>query len=71
MKNKRKIIRLPNTVADLGIVEQMGEGPYYEKKDSLNYVVFFNIGFDNHKSLSISIFLITFQTSSISPCFSF
>jgi hypothetical protein len=42
--------RLPNTVADLGIVEQMGEGPYYEKKDSLNYVVFFNIGFDNTKT---------------------
>jgi hypothetical protein len=28
----------------------MGEGPYYEKKDSLNYVVFFNIGFDNTKT---------------------
>lgn len=42
--------KLPNTVADLGIVEPMGEGPYYEKKDSLNYVVFFNIGFDNTKT---------------------
>ncbi len=25
----------------------MGEGPYYEKIDSLKYIVYFNIGFDN------------------------
>jgi hypothetical protein len=47
---RRENNRLPNIVADLGIVEQMGKGPYYEKKDSLNYVVFFNIGFDNTKT---------------------
>lgn len=42
--------RLPNSVTDLGLAEPMGVGPYYEKKDSLNYVVFFNIGFDNTKT---------------------
>jgi hypothetical protein len=44
--------KLPNTVADLGLVEPMNQGPYYEKKDSLNYIVFFNIGFDNSKIYS-------------------
>ena len=39
--------RLPNTIEELGIEEPMNEGPYYEKKDSVKYVVFFNIGFDN------------------------
>jgi len=39
--------RLPNTIEELGIEESMNEGPYYEKKDSVKYVVFFNIGFDN------------------------
>lgn len=40
---------LPNSLFDLGIAEEMGEGPYYEKKDSLHYIVYFNIGFDNTK----------------------
>ena len=45
--------RLPNTVEELGIgVEPMNEGPYYEKKDSLSYIVYFNIGFDNTKTYS-------------------
>lgn len=39
--------RLPNSIDELGLVEPMSEGPYYEKKDSLNYIVYFNIGFDN------------------------
>lgn len=41
--------RLPNNLTEIGINEPMKEGPYYEKKDSLNYIVFFNIGFDNAK----------------------
>lgn len=47
---KQQKKRLPNSVTDLGLVEPMDEGPYYEKKDSLNYIVFFNIGFDNTKT---------------------
>jgi len=43
-KNKEK--RLPNSVKELGNEEPMDEGPYYEKRDSTRYVVFFNIGFD-------------------------
>lgn len=41
--------RLPNNLNDLGIVEPMNEGPYYEKIDLINYKVYFNIGFDNSK----------------------
>jgi hypothetical protein len=41
--------RLPNNVNELGLEEPMNDGPYYEKKDSVNYIVFFNIGFDNVK----------------------
>lgn len=41
--------RLPNSLNDLGIAEPMNEGPYYEKLDSINYKVYFNIGFDNSK----------------------
>ncbi|MGG5577256.1 hypothetical protein ACPDHL_07945 [Myroides sp. C15-4] len=44
--------RVPNTVEELGLVEPMNEGPYYEKKDSLSYIVYFNIGFDNTKTYS-------------------
>jgi hypothetical protein len=51
---RRQHSRLPNSILDLGIEEQMGEGPYYEKKDSLNYILFFNIGFDNAKIYSSS-----------------
>ncbi|MDD3629571.1 MAG: hypothetical protein PHF55_00890 [Bacteroidales bacterium] len=38
---------LPDYVTELGIEEEMGEGPYYEKIDSVKYIVYFNIGFDN------------------------
>ena len=41
--------RLPDSLSDLEIAEEMGEGPYYEKKDSLHYIIYFNIGFDNTK----------------------
>ncbi|MRI63205.1 hypothetical protein EDM00_04245 [Ornithobacterium rhinotracheale] len=44
--------RLPNSVNELGLVEPMNEGPYYEKKDSLSYIIYFNIGFDNTKTYS-------------------
>lgn len=49
--------KLPDSVSDLGIIkiippDGMGEGPYYEKKDSLNYVVYFSIGFDSAKIYS-------------------
>lgn len=39
--------RLPNDVKELGLEEPMDNGPYYEKKDSVTFVVFFNIGFDD------------------------
>jgi hypothetical protein len=41
--------RLPDNVNELGLKEPMNDGPYYEKKDSMNYIVFFCIGFDNAK----------------------
>ena len=44
-RNDKK--RLPDTIEELGIEEPMNDGPYYEKKDSAKYVVFFSIGFDN------------------------
>lgn len=40
---------LPNSLTELGIEEPMNEGPYYEKIDSINYKVYFNVGFDNSK----------------------
>ena len=45
IKNKR----LPNTVLELGEKEPMNQGPYYEKKDSVNYIIYFAIGFDEAK----------------------
>lgn len=45
-KYRNETGRLPDSVIDLGIVGEMGQGPYYEKKDSLTYIVYFNIGFD-------------------------
>ena len=39
--------QLPNSLSDIEIAEEMGDGPYYEKKDSQYYIVYFNIGFDN------------------------
>ena len=39
--------KLPETVADLDVEPEMGEGPYYEKIDDSKYTVYFNIGFDN------------------------
>ena len=41
--------RLPDNLTKLGIQEPMNSGPYYKKKDSVNYIVFFTIGFDNAK----------------------
>jgi hypothetical protein len=46
---KHKHNRLPNSVLDLGLEEHMDNGPYYEKKDSVNYIIFYNIGFDETK----------------------
>lgn len=46
---KQKHGKLPENLSDLGVIEAMGEGPYYEKIDSINYIVYFNIGFDNRK----------------------
>jgi len=40
---------LPNSISELELEENMGEGPYYEKVDSNSYKVYFNIGFDNSK----------------------
>jgi hypothetical protein len=39
--------KLPKNLNDLGVVEPMNEGPYYEKVDSINYKVYVFIGFDN------------------------
>lgn len=39
--------KLPETVADLDIEPEMGEGPYYEKLDDGQYTAYFNIGFDD------------------------
>jgi hypothetical protein len=39
--------KLPETVSELHLKSEMGEGPYYEKIDSLKYIVYFNIGFDD------------------------
>jgi hypothetical protein len=41
---------LPDSVSDLGMEEEMGDGPYYKKQDSLHYIVYFNIGFDHSKT---------------------
>ena len=41
--------RLPNTVENLGLQETMDMGPHYEKIDSLEYYVYFNIGFDSFR----------------------
>jgi uncharacterized protein YxeA len=46
---KQKNGGLPETASDIGVIETMGEGPYYEKIDSLKYIVYFNIGFDDRK----------------------
>lgn len=39
--------KLPNNLQELGFEEPMNDGPYYEKTDSVNYKVYFNVGFDN------------------------
>ncbi len=44
---KKDYGKLPESVKDLNLTPEMGEGPYYEKIDSLKYIVYFNIGFDN------------------------
>ena len=44
---KKQNKRLPDKLSDIGVEEGMGEGPYYERKDSFEYILFFNIGFDN------------------------
>ena len=42
--------RLPKSINDVGLVESMNEGPFYERIDNFNYIIFFNIGFDNKKT---------------------
>lgn len=44
-KNKKN--RLPIDLEELGEEEPMNQGAYYEKIDSINYKIYFNIGFDN------------------------
>ena len=39
--------KLPESVKDLNLDIEMGEGPYYKKLDNNTYEVYFNIGFDN------------------------
>ena len=38
--------RLPNNLVEIGIVETEAN-PFYEKRSDLDYIVFFNIGFDD------------------------
>lgn len=53
-KFKQREGRLPNDIGELGEKENMGRGPYYEKKDSVNYTVYFNIGFDHESKIYYS-----------------
>ena len=39
--------RLPESVTELGIEEQMDIGTYYQKLDSNRYIIYYNIGFDD------------------------
>lgn len=39
--------KLPDSISELGIDSEMGEGPYYKKESDSTYIVYFNIGFDN------------------------
>jgi glycogen debranching enzyme len=39
--------KLPESVDDIYLTKEMGEGPYYQKIDDTTYTVYFNIGFDN------------------------
>lgn len=42
--------RLPDSLEEIGLQEtESGFGPWYEKKDELNYEVFFSRGFDYSK----------------------
>ncbi|MDY4790360.1 MAG: hypothetical protein SO179_07340 [Bacteroidales bacterium] len=46
---REKENKLPDNLNSLGIEEPIDEGPYYEIIDSINYKVYFFIGFDNSK----------------------
>lgn len=39
--------KLPDNLIELNIEESMGNGPYYKKIDSSNYIIYYNIGLDN------------------------
>jgi hypothetical protein len=41
--------RLPDNYLELKIEEPMNKGPYYERIDSANYMIRFNLGFDSYK----------------------
>lgn len=43
----KKHSKLPTNIMELGLEPEMGEGPYYEKIDSIKYIIYFNIGFEN------------------------
>lgn len=38
---------LPDSIQVLGIQESIGKGPYYQKSDSSQYIIYYNIGFDS------------------------
>ncbi len=38
---------LPSSSEEIDFEFQMGKGPYYKKIDSMKYIVYFSIGFDN------------------------
>ena len=49
---KAKHNKLPKSEEDIDFTFEMGNGPFYEKIDSLRYIVYFSIGFDEYFTYS-------------------
>lgn len=47
---KKENGRLPNSRSEMGLTDSETSQPFYEKRGEDNYVVYFNIGFDNTKA---------------------
>jgi len=47
---KKQNGRLPNSRAEMGLPDSETSQPFHEKRGEENYVVYFNIGFDNTKA---------------------
>ena len=44
---KAKLNKLPKSEEDIDFSFEMGNGPFYEKIDSLRYIVYFSFGLDH------------------------